>query len=220
MVTITIDPELKKAHPAAVLGCVQCKVRVAPSGPELLEETDEVCGRLRKTLAVPDIQNRPHIASTRACYKALGKDPHRYRNSAEAMCRRVLQGKGLYRINNVVEVNNLLSIDSGYPMGAYDVDKIRGAIRWVPSGEDAHYQGIGKEQVNIAFLPVLMDMDGPFGNPTSDCVRAMITEEAKEVWMVFYCFDGEDELPGMLSRAEELLRTHCGGRDFEKTIIR
>ena len=94
-------------------------------------------------MSIEQIKTREHIAQTRACCKALGKDVKRYRNSAEALNRRVLQGKGLYQINNVVEVNNLLSLDTGYSLGSYDLEKLEGDIVWKPAGEGVHYQGIG-----------------------------------------------------------------------------
>lgn len=162
MVNITIDPQLKKVWQQAALGCVQCRVVVQPSSRQLLEAIDVVCRRLMDSMSIEQIKTREHIAQTRACCKALGKDVKRYRNSAEALNRRVLQGKGLYQINNVVEVNNLLSLDTGYSLGSYDLEKLEGDIVWKPAGEGVHYQGIGKEAVNIEFLPVLSDRQGFF----------------------------------------------------------
>ena len=122
MVNITIDPQLKEVWQQAALGCVQCRVVVQPSSRQLLEAIDVVCRRLMDSMSIEQIKTREHIAQTRACCTALGKDVKRYRNSAEALNRRVLQGKGLYQINNVVEVNNLISLDTGYSLGSYDLE--------------------------------------------------------------------------------------------------
>ena len=135
----------------------------------------------QSTLKIEEIKTREQIAQTRACCKALGKDVQRYRNSAEAMHRRILQGKGLYQINNVVDTGNLISIKTGYSLGAYDVEKLEGDILWTATGEGVHYQGIGKDAVNIEFLPVLRDALGYFGNPNSDSTRAMITDKTTEI---------------------------------------
>ncbi len=151
MVNITIDSQLKAVWQQAALGCVQCRVVVQPSSRQLLEAIDIVCRRLMDTMSIEQIKSREHIAQTRACCKALGKDVKRYRNSAEALHRRVLQGKGLYQINNVVDVNNLLSLDSGYSLGSYDLEQLEGDIVWKSAGEGVHYRGIGKEAVNIEF---------------------------------------------------------------------
>ena len=134
MVNITIDPQLKEVWQQAALGCVQCRVVVQPSSRQLLEAIDVVCRRLMDSMSIEQIKTREHIAQTRACCTALGKDVKRYRNSAEALNRRVLQGKGLYQINNVVEVNNLISLDTGYSLGSYDLEKLEGDIVWKPAG--------------------------------------------------------------------------------------
>ena len=78
-----------------------------------------------------------------------------YRNSAEAMLRRIAQGKGLYYINNAIEINNLFSVKTGYSLGTYDLDRIEGDVELRRSPEGEHYRGIGKEAVNIGCLPVL-----------------------------------------------------------------
>lgn len=219
MVNITIDPQLKKVWQQAALGCVQCRVVVQPSSRQLLEAIDVVCRRLMDSMSIEQIKTREHIAQTRACCKALGKDVKRYRNSAEALNRRVLQGKGLYQINNVVEVNNLLSLDTGYSLGSYDLEKLEGDIVWKPAGEGVHYQGIGKEAVNIEFLPVLSDRQGFFGNPNSDSTRAMITPQTTQLLMCVFGFGGAQSLQPMLGQMCDALQTYCEATELETAVI-
>lgn len=219
MVNITIDPQLKKVWHQAALGCVQCRVVVQPSSRQLLEAIDVVCRRLMDSMSIEQIKTREHIAQTRACCKALGKDVKRYRNSAEALNRRVLQGKGLYQINNVVEVNNLLSLDTGYSLGSYDLEKLEGDIVWKPAGEGVHYQGIGKEAVNIEFLPVLSDRQGFFGNPNSDSTRAMITPQTTQLLMCVFGFGGAQPLQPMLEQMCDALQTYCQATELETAVI-
>lgn len=220
MQTITIDNALKQLWQDAVLGCIQCKVTVQESPKELLEEIEAYSKILQQTIEkVPDLPKRDKISQTRSAYKAFGKEPSRYRNSAEAMCRRILQGKGLYQINNVVECNNLFSIKSGYSLGAYDVQKIDGPVIWRVAEEGAHYQGIGKDQINVEFLPVFCDNQGPFGNPTSDSVRTRITEAAEEILMVIFGFSGTAHMEEDLQELCSVLAKYCNGRDFETAII-
>ena len=219
MVNITIDPQLKEVWHQAALGCVQCRVVVQPSSRQLLEAIDVVCRRLMDSMNIEQIKSREHIAQTRACCKALGKDVKRYRNSAEALNRRVLQGKGLYQINNVVEVNNLLSLDTGYSLGSYDLEKLEGDIVWKPAGEGVHYQGIGKEVVNIEFLPVLSDRQGFFGNPNSDSTRAMITPQTTQLLMCVFGFGGAQPLQPMLEQMCDALQTYCQATELETAVI-
>lgn len=219
MVNITIDPQLKKVWQQAALGCVQCRVVVQPSSRQLLEAIDVVCRRLMDSMSIEQIKSREHIAQTRACCKALGKDVKRYRNSAEALNHRVLQGKGLYQINNVVEVNNLLSLDTGYSLGSYDLERLEGDIVWKPAGEGVHYQGIGKEAVNIEFLPVLSDRQGFFGNPNSDSTRAMITPQTTQLLMCVFGFGGAQPLQPMLEQMCDALQTYCQATELETAVI-
>lgn len=221
MLPITINSDMKKLWPDSVLGCIQCKVNVMESPAALLKEIEDFSAELQtKTEKVPDIPKREKIADTRRAYRAFGKDPSRYRSSAEAMCRRIVQGKGLYQINNVVECNNLFSIRTGYSLGAYDISKIDGPVTWQVAPEGTQYQGIGKDQINVEFLPVFVDVQGPFGNPTSDSVRTRITEKAEEILMVIFGFSGMGGLEKDVDDLVKLLETYCEAKDVEIKFIR
>lgn len=221
MIPVTIAPELKTLWPDAVLGCIQCKVKVEESPAELLKEIEEFSVQLQSEVQkVPDIPKRPRIKDTRSAYKAFGKEPSRYRNSAEAMCRRIIQGKGLYQINNVVECNNLFSIRTGYSLGAYDVSKIQGSVVWKVAPEGTCYRGIGKDEINVEFLPIFEDELGSFGNPTSDSTRTRITEEAEEILMVIFGFSGLEGMEQDLENLVKLLETYCAACEAETKIIR
>lgn len=210
---ILIDEDLKKAVPAAALGIVSCSAPVGEASSGQREAFDALIADVKSRYGTTaDIAGNPHIKATRAAYKALGKDPSRYRNSAEAMLRRVVSGKGLYRVNNAVDVNNMFSIDTGYSLGAYDLSAVRGQIVWKHAPDGESYKGIGKDVLNIEHLPALYDDDGVFGNPTSDSRRTMIEagEGRKKLLYVIYAFDGTDGLP---LRTEELcvmLERFCG----------
>lgn len=218
MINISIDRSLKERWTEAVLGALQCKVVVKEDDPLFLELLNGKIAELSE-VELSQANKREKIQSTRKAYKALGKDANRYRCSAEAMCRRIAKERGLYYINNIVDINNYLSIKTGYSMGTYDLEQVQGDILWARAPEGTAYQGIGKDVLNIEFLPALFDDLGPFGNPTSDNTRAMITEKTKEVLLVFYAFDGDKDLLELLEEAESLLKTFAQGQDFEKKII-
>lgn len=219
MVNVRIDESLKERCPEAALGLLQCKVEVAPDPEEFLAMLNGKIAELSE-VELSQANKRDKIQSTRKAYKALGKEPNRYRSSAEAMCRRIAKERGLYYINNVVDINNYLSIKSGYSMGTYDLARTKGGITWMRAPEGTAYRGIGKDVLNIEFLPVLFDAEGPFGNPTSDNDRTMITEKTKDLLLVHYAFDGDADLPGLLEEAKDLLEKYAGGRDFETKILK
>jgi DNA/RNA-binding domain of Phe-tRNA-synthetase-like protein len=123
---VTIDEMLKAKCPRTALGCVTSRVEALVSAVALI---DEMQARVQEILKLPEprvILESPQITATRAAYKALGKDPARYRGSAEALLRRVIAGKDLPQINAVVDVINLVSIESRLPIGLYDVAQVSG----------------------------------------------------------------------------------------------
>ena len=219
MVNVRIDESLKERCQEAALGLLQCKVDVYADPEEFLAMLNGKIAELSE-VELSQANKREKIQSTRKAYKALGKEPNRYRSSAEAMCRRIAKERGLYYINNVVDINNYLSIKSGYSMGTYDLAHTKGDIIWMRAPEGTAYRGIGKDVLNIEFLPVLFDEEGPFGNPTSDNDRTMITDATKDLLLVYYAFDGDGDLPALLEEAKELLEKYAGGVDFECKILK
>ena len=177
----SISEEVRSVCPGAALGILHYKANVEPSSPALLQAFDATLARLAAEYQMDTIAKNPHIAATRSAYKALGKSSHEYRNAAEAMLRRVVKQSGLYHINNIVEVNNCISVSSGYSIGSYDTGCLQGDVELRRAPEETHYPGIGKGSVNIGCLPVLYDAEGPFGNPTSDSRRAMIQEGERDI---------------------------------------
>ena len=218
MIEVKIDASLKERCPEAALGLLQCKVSVAASPTEFLTLLNGKIAELSE-VELSQANKREKIQSTRKAYKALGKEPNRYRSSAEAMCRRIAKERGLYYINNVVDINNYLSIKSGYSMGTYDLARTTGSITWMRAPEGTAYRGIGKDVLNIEFLPVLFDSEGAFGNPTSDNDRTMITADTKDLLLVYYAFDGANDLPMLLQEAKDLLEAYAGGTACETRIL-
>lgn len=104
-------------------------------------------------------------------------------------------------------------------MGTYDASTIGEQITWERAEEGAAYEGIGKELLNIEYLPALRDRAGYFGNPTSDSTRAMITEGTREILMIVYSFSGKEGLHKLLEEGKELLKKFCLGENFEINII-
>jgi len=216
---ISIRPALKALVPNLVLGCISASVVVEKHNEALWQEIDQHLAHLIATIKPEQINTVQQIAAMRSAYKALGKDPSRYRGSAEALLRRVLSGKGLYQINGVVDINNLVSLESLGPAGAYDLEKITPLIELRIGAAGESYKGIGKDLINIESLPVFADAAGPFGSPTSDSERAMVTLETQKVLMVVFSFTGAHGLERWVSRASELLRRYCGAEEIETSVV-
>jgi DNA/RNA-binding domain of Phe-tRNA-synthetase-like protein len=216
---VSIHHALKALVPNLVLGCVSARVTVEKHNEALWREIDQHLAHLSTTIKTEQINTVPQIAAMRSAYKALGKDPSRYRGSAEALLRRVLSGKGLYQINSVVDINNMVSLESLNPAGSYDLDKITLPIELRIGGVGESYKGIGKDLINIESLPVFADTSGPFGSPTSDSERAMVRLETRKILMVIFSFTGSQGLERWVERASELLGRYSSAEGIETSLV-
>jgi DNA/RNA-binding domain of Phe-tRNA-synthetase-like protein len=219
MVRVTIDEALKTKCPRAALACVTAHVEAAASAEALIDVM-----RARET----EIQNLPHprgvlaspqVEATRSAYKALGKDPARYRGSAEALLRRIVAGRSLPQINAVVDVINLLSVESRLPVGLYDLASVQGDIVFRKGRAGETYKGIGKFDLNLEGLPVFCDSVGPHGSPTSDSERTMVTAETRHVLGVIVSFAGAEGLERWGQRMSALFSQYAAGKNVEVQII-
>ena len=219
MVSFYIDKALKEKCPNISLSCIQANVRVFDSENKLKEITDAKACEILKSLKMENISRLQAIADARKAYRACGKDPARYRLSAEALLRRVVSGKGLYRINNVVDLLNLVSISTGFSIGGYDADRIVGNICMGIGQAGEPYQGLGRGALNIERMPVFRDESGAFGTSTSDSVRTGVNEETREFLMVIVSYGVNEKLSAAQTMAVQLLADFVEGEQFETEII-
>jgi DNA/RNA-binding domain of Phe-tRNA-synthetase-like protein len=216
---VTIDAELREKCSRVALACVTAEVQTGAT-PEALEHELRVCEE--KILKLPEpkaVLESGAIVATRAGYKALGKDPARYRGSAEALLRRVIAGKGLPRINNVVDVINLVSVESRLPIGLYDLAHVQGDIVFRVGREAETYKGIGKYDLNLEALAVFSDALGPHGSPTSDSERTMVTEATSQVIAIIISFGGAQGLASATERMAALLGEYASGKNIAITMV-
>jgi DNA/RNA-binding domain of Phe-tRNA-synthetase-like protein len=218
-VHVAIDDELKKKCPRVALGCVTAEVGAGET-PEGLSE--ELKSREEQILRLPEpraVLESPTVLATRIAYKALGKDPARYRGSAEALLRRVTANKGLPRINAVVDVINLVSVESRLPVGLYDLSAVSGDIVFRAGRAGETYKGIGKYDLNLEGLPLFADSIGPHGSATSDSERTMVTASTKNIIALIVSFGGAADLPRWTQRMCELLTLYAAAKDCESSVI-
>jgi len=151
---ITISDRIRKACPDLKLAVITCEVRNSDTSPDLWYEMEAEITHITTTYTLEAINKRQEIAATRSIYKVLGKDPNRYRPSAEALCRRIVRGIPIYQVSTLVDIINVVSIRSGYSIGGFDLDKIRGDIELgVGSAEDV-FEAIGRGILNVEGLPL------------------------------------------------------------------
>ena len=217
---IIISETIKKRLPDLVLGCIECDVMIQEENPELWQEIELVCETIATSAELSEVGSHPAIRASRIAYRACGKDPARYRLSSEALMRRVVKGNELYRINNVVDVVNLVSLKSGMSIGGYDAEKIAGGVTFGIGSKDEPYDAIGRGDLNIEFLPVFRDAISPFGSPTSDSVRTSVTVNTFRFLMVIVGFSGELQTRETLELSVGLLKKYALATNIETILVR
>ena len=219
MITIEIEQALLEKCPKLKLGVIQSKVITNDDCPELWSVINPCIQTKTLELSPEIIRTIPEIESSKNAYRALGKDPNRYRLSAESLLRRIANGKGLYKINNLVDLLNLVSIESGFSIGGYDADKIEGKVKFGVGNKNETYQGIGRGDLNIERLPVFRDEKGAFGSPTSDSVRTSITNRSTNFLMIIISFQGELSLQKSMDFATSLLTNYAQGKELVSFVV-
>jgi DNA/RNA-binding domain of Phe-tRNA-synthetase-like protein len=150
-------------------------------------ERDE---RMDEALTTAENAVRAHppeeTTAVRVMYKRVGLDPTKTRPSSEALLRRVRKGGGLPRINSMVDVCNWCSLEFQLPYGLYDASRIEGDVELRVGRGGESYPGIRKDEVHVGGRIALVDSAGPFGNPTSDSARTMVTTATTRALLVVF----------------------------------
>ena len=216
---VTIDAALKTKCPRTALGCVTANVEAGASAEALIALMKMRETEIQKLPFPRGVLASPQVEATRSAHKALGKDPARYRGSAEALLRRVVAGISLPQINAVVDVINLVSVESRLPVGLYDLARVQGDIVFRRGRAGETYKGIGKYDLNLEGLPVFCDAVGPHGSSTSDSERTMVTAETKQVLAIIVSFGGAAGLQRWTERMSALIMEYASGKEVEVEVV-
>ena len=218
MLNLTISPDLKAKLANVVVGWITANVHVAEHDAGLWREIEIAVDRFRG-MKMDDARKIPPTKTLRDAYRTLGNDPTRYRGSNEALVRRITQGKDLYRVNTVVDINNLVTLEILHSAGTFDFDRIQPPIVFRIGQPGESYLGIGRGEIKIEGLPVFADSAGPFGSTTSDSERAMVRLETTRILMVVISFLGSTGLDGVGQRAVGLLERYAGAGEIETGVV-
>lgn len=216
---VIVSEEIETVCPMFVGACIEANVENTKYSSELWNEIHTTAEKIKSRYDVSAIKDIAAVAATRTIYKTCGKDPSRYRPAAEALMRRIIQGKELYQIDTLVDLINLASIAFGYSIGGFDADKFVGDTLTLGIGREGEpYEGIGRGMINIAGLPVYRDAEGGVGTPTSDHERTKIDLNTKHLLVLINGYDGnEHNVRATAEYIQTLLKNYCnsaGGTYF------
>ncbi len=213
---LEVSNELRQACPNYRGAAVYATVRNTLHSEGLWQEIDAFTRELQATETVDSIKQQTAIVATREAYRACGKDPSRYRPSAEALRRRLLRGLDLYQIDTLVDLINLVSLRTGYSIGGFDADKIQGTNLCLCIGKaDEEFEGIGRGPLNIEGLPVYRDAIGGIGTPTSDHERTKMGIETTHILALINGYSGEKGLQEAAEMTLDLLKKYADAIEGE-----
>ncbi|WP_462408846.1 B3/B4 domain-containing protein [Neobacillus sp. Marseille-QA0830] len=184
---IRVSTELTQLIPCFKASVIQYKNITIADSPQMLK------GRLQlfqesiyfdfDDKAITDF---PGIQEWRAVFKMTGKDPNRYRHSAEALYRRIQKQNYLPSVQSAIDLNNFFSLQYQVPIGIYDADLLKGdvEIRIGATGEE--YIGLNGRSNSLDHLIVLADEFGPFGSPYVDSEKTSVSLKTKNALQVIF----------------------------------
>lgn len=217
--SIEVSTEIRQACPQLALAIITCEVENPETSSDFWCEMEAEIKRIKSIYALDQINKRPEIAATRKTYKILGKDPNRYRPSAEALCRRILREIPIYKVSTLVDIINLISIRSGYSIGGFDKEKIQGNIRLGVGTAADEFEAIGRGLLNVEGLPLYRDEKGGIGTPTSDNERTKITQNTTQLMMIINGYSGKEGLQEAVDHSIRLLKKYAGAKKCEVSWI-
>ena len=216
---ISVSETIKKVCPQLKLAILYAEVKNSYSSDGFWSEIEKEIELIKTNYRIDQINQRPCIAATRRVYKVLGKDPNRYRPSAEALCRRIVRDIPLYRVSTLVDLINLVSIRSGFSIGGFDCDKIQGDVELGVGTTNDEFEAIGRGSLNVEGLPLYRDRVGGIGTPTSDNERTKISIETTRLLMVINDYGGTDDLQSAVDDALKLLQKYAALGKYEVEFI-
>ncbi len=162
------------------------RVRDFDEGLERFKE--EVYREIISRYTLESIKDDPIFRAYRDFCWRLGVDPTKTRPASEALVRRILSGKGLPRINTLVDSYNLASALSGVPIAAFDSARLVGSllrIRFSRPGEEFLGIGMDAPRVLTGREVVVEDGHGLVAiYPYRDAERTKVTERTGGVLLM------------------------------------
>ena len=215
MIPITISNQIYDVCPQFVSIQFECNVINTDFNASLWHEIETFTNEYRKNNQIKDINKFRPILATRNAYKKLGKDPNRYRPSAEALRRRILKDVELYKINTLVDAINLISLKTGYSIGGFDASLIQGSLELGVGQKNEKFEAIARGFLNIEGLPVYRDSVGGIGTPTSDEERTKISPNTNKLLMLLNAYSGNDGLDDAIEYCKYVLEKYLGAEQME-----
>ena len=216
---LEIEPNLRERFPGLqVLVEHVSGVRVGDGGKELQAFKEAVCAEVKRKYSLESLRDVSTFRSYRNFFWNVGIDPTKIRPAAEALVRRILAGKTIPTINNIVDSYNLASIKTEVALAAFDRDQLKGDLlmRTAKRGERFHGIGMsGPMELNGTEIVISDEEKLVAVYPYRDADKSKVSAVAKNLLILVCGVPGINEkiLNEAGKVAVELVTRFCGGEE-------
>jgi DNA/RNA-binding domain of Phe-tRNA-synthetase-like protein len=212
-----IEPTLANRFPRlrVVVGYVD-GVRVENSGADLQKFKEEVLTEVRQKYSLESLKDVAIFRAYRDFFWKVGIDPTKIRPAAEALVRRILAGKSIPTINNVVDSYNLASIGTEVALAAFNRDELNGSLLMRAAEKGERFLGIGMSEpmeLNGGEIVISDEEKLVAVYPYRDADRSRVSGRTRNLTILVCGVPGIDEkiLADAGKVALDLVMRFCGG---------
>ena len=183
---------------------------------ELKEYKEEIYTETRNRWEIEKLRGDPDFRAYRDFFWRLGIDPTKNRPAAEALIRRVLNGRPIPKINTWVDAYNLISIQTAIPIASFDADLLRSPLLMREAEEGEEFLGIAMKKPVIlnGGEAVIQDDEGLVAiYPYRDADHSKVTGGTSNV-LLLLCGAPNitlEKLKDSAKVSEKVLTRFCGG---------
>lgn len=190
-------------------------------------KAEEELSKVEKQFSSEDpdgLKNNPIVRAYRDFYWKIGIDPTKIRPAGEALRRRIARTGKLPRINDVVDLGNVISSSTLVPIGLYDLSKVKGEPSIVLSDGNEEFYAIGKDKPEILpkEIPILKDQEKVLHiYPHRDSRITSITEDTKDILIIAAGVDGvtKELVIDAAKGVTNLIQKYLGGKVIHEVIL-
>jgi len=215
---LELSGSLKDKFPGLAAQIINFKdVSIKRELKELEEYKEEIYAETRGRWVIEKLREDPDFRAYRDFFWRLGTDPTKNRPAAEALIRRVLNGRPIPKINTWVDAYNLVSIQTAIPIASFDADLLVDSLlmREADAGEEFLGIAMNKPMVLKGGEAVIQDDEGLVAiYPFRDADHSKVTGDTKNVLMLLCGAPNItlETLDASAGVAERVLTRFCGGR--------
>lgn len=164
----------------------------------------------------------------RSLLKTFGFHPSGRSRPASEFLFKDLQNRGSFNfINNIVDINNHVSLCTNLPISVFDLDKTGPELQLRVGGDDESYV-FNREGQNISLKKLLVvaknnpSSNEAVGSPVKDSQATKVFEDTKNILFVVYTsanITTDDEMNEILNQIAALLKQEAEASEVSTQII-